>query len=211
VRSARSRADTIPLIAGRPVLDLVNTISWRGEPARREDHLRGPADCLTWTRRAGVLSDDETDELRRRLDQDPRAGRILVAGLRLLRIAVAETIVPPVTAPPGRVEPLILDALSHSHLVAGAAPHDGYRWRVTDLDEHSPRRRLTLDLLDLLSSPRGRLGVCADSACRWAFLDTSRAQNRQWCSSRDCGNRHRVRRHQAAASTARSRAGGRRS
>lgn len=197
--AARSRAATIPLIAGRPVLDLINTISWRGAPARSEDHLQHAADCLTWAARAGVLTDAEAQELASRLDQHAGEARALTTGLRDLRTAVTETLAPPTTAPVERLEPLILETLAHSHLVPAGnnvADHDNYRWAVSSLDHQTPRRRLALDLLDLLNSPHGRVGICADNECQWVFLDVSRAQNRQWCSSTDCGNRHRVRRHQ---------------
>ena len=68
---------------------------------------------------------------------------------------------------------------------------------MADLDESTPARRIALDLYAYLSDPRGRLGVCADEECRWAFVDTSKRGDRIWCSSADCGNRHRARRHQA--------------
>ena len=42
------------------------------------------------------------------------------------------------------------------------------------------------------------LGVCAGDDCRWAYLDVSRRQDRRWCSSADCGNRDRARRHYQA-------------
>lgn len=205
--STRSRAATIPLIGGRPVLDLVNTVSWRGEPSCTEDHLQEAADCLTWGTRAGVLTHAEAEELGHRLERHPAAARPLTTGLRDLRTAVTETLVTTTTttAPMQRVEPLILEALAHSHLARHGANGDHYQWAVSDLDQHTPRRRLTLDLLELLSSPHGRVGICADNECQWVFLDTSRAQNRQWCSSTDCGNRYRVRRHQERRTAAASR------
>ncbi len=209
VPSTRSRAATIPLIAGRPVLDLVNTISWRGEPARSEDHLHDAADCLTWAARSGVLTDAEAQELAGRLEQHVGEARALTTGLRDLRTAVTEAMVPPTTAAVERVEPLILETLAHSHLVpdgSHVADHERYHWAVSSLDHHTPRRRLTLDLLDLLSSSHARVGICADNACQWVFLDASRAQNRQWCDSKDCGNRHRVRRHQQRQAPATSQA-----
>ena len=74
-------------------------------------------------------------------------------------------------------------------------------WQVADLDEWAPARRIVLDLYAYLSDPHGRLGVCADEDCRWAFVDTSKRGDRIWCSSADCGNRHRARRHHALRMT----------
>jgi predicted RNA-binding Zn ribbon-like protein len=116
---------------------------------------------------------------------------------------VAEVVGQPWTAaPPAAARTAIIEALDHSELTAAPTkPGDdsgsprGYRWMVSDIDEHTPRRRLALDLEALLTAPLGRIGACADEDCQWIFLDTSRAQNRRWCSSADCGNRHRVQQH----------------
>lgn len=205
----RSRAATLPLIGGRPVLDLVNTVSWRGDPARAQDHLQCPDDALTWARRAGVLSVSEAPVLRAHLDRHPEAGADLLAELARLRTLVVDVLLDPAGPRTKDLEPLILATLARSHLLperaaSGATSRHrlgAHRWQVTGLDEHTVAQRLTLDLLDLLTNPRGRLGQCADPACGWAFLDTSRTQNRQWCSSRDCGNRHRVRQHQRRRGT----------
>ncbi|MTB87892.1 CGNR zinc finger domain-containing protein [Aeromicrobium senzhongii] len=35
----------------------------------------------------------------------------------------------------------------------------------------------------------GRLKVCKNDACRWAFYDHSRARTGKWCSMQLCGNR----------------------
>ena len=202
--STRSRAATIPLIGGRPVLDLVNTISWRGGPDRSEDHLQSADDCLVWAARAGVLTDEEAAALAHRLASNPAARRALCTGLRDLRSVVVDTLVPPSTGPATRLDPLLRDAVTHSRLTASDDPagRQVYRWTVSSVDQHTPRRRVVLDLLDLLMSPHGRIGVCADRECQWVYLDTTHAQNRQWCSSTDCGNRHRVRRHHQRRSAA---------
>ena len=40
----------------------------------------------------------------------------------------------------------------------------------------------------------GRLKVCDNQGCRWAFYDESRNRSRRWCQSTACGNRFKVRR-----------------
>lgn len=208
-----SRAATVPLVGGRPCLDLVNSMSWRGrELGRQEDHLRTAADCLVWCVRAGVLTDAEAVRLR---DAD---GQVLVASLHDLREVVGTDLAgvatpdasthlrpsaptvdgvcepPPACAGLDRLGGAVRDAIAHSRLV----PVDGAaRWEVDGLDPRTPARRIALDLYDQLTHPRGRIGRCGDPACGWVFIDTSRAGNRRWCSSADCGNRHRVRRHHA--------------
>ena len=188
-----SRVETVPLVAGRPVLDLVNTVSWRGDEGRAEDHLQEPDHCLSWAHRSGVLDQAELDALRRRLAERPETGATLTRGLRRLRTVVADAVLEPAPPALAAAAASIREARQHSHL--GPGPGRPYAWRVTDLDEHTVRRRLALDLEALLTSAEGRIGECADPACRWVFLDTSRGHRRQWCSSTDCGNRSRVQRH----------------
>ena len=49
---------------------------------------------------------------------------------------------------------------------------------------------------DLLLGPKlARVRQCANPACRFLFLDDSKAGNRRWCSMAACGNRMKARRH----------------
>src|SRR6478609_2765660 len=113
----RSKIDSIPLIAGRPVLNLVNTVSWRGDPGRSEDHLQLADHCVTWARRCGVLDDVESDELRRLTAARPGAEDALTGGLRRLRDVTTDVVLDPTPAAILAAEQVILDALRHSHLV----------------------------------------------------------------------------------------------
>jgi CGNR zinc finger len=59
---------------------------------------------------------------------------------------------------------------------------------------------LALQVLDLLQSPHLHLHLlrrCHGPGCGWLFLDRTRSHTRRWCSSSDCGNRARARRHYA--------------
>jgi predicted RNA-binding Zn ribbon-like protein len=48
----------------------------------------------------------------------------------------------------------------------------------------------------LLASPQAsRLKCCRNTECVLIFLDTSRSQQRLWCSIETCGNRVKVARH----------------
>jgi predicted RNA-binding Zn ribbon-like protein len=187
--STASRVETLRLVAGRPCLDLVNTVSWRGDPMRYEDHLQRPRDALTWCVRAGVLSAVESRRLAR------RAGEPLLQELVELRSLIAEQVVDVEVAQVSRLTPTIVAVLAASTLLVDEA---GAYWDAGSLDLGTPARRIVLDLYELLRSPGGRLGVCADQDCRWAYLDVSRRQDRRWCSSADCGNRDRARRHYQA-------------
>ena len=185
VSTSGSRASTVRLIGGRPCLDLVNTVSWRGDPARLEEHLTDSAAALVWSVRAGVLTDSEAAAL---AGLDVR--RPLLALRRAVTAHLADLPEPDVQA----LQPVVDSALRASALVPGP---DGAAWEVKALDARTPARRIALDLLDQLTSPPGPVRRCGDPDCGWAYVDTSRGHRRTWCSSADCGNRERVRRHAA--------------
>lgn len=193
--------DRVSLVAGVAVLDLVNTVSWRGRADRGVDHLRTDADCLRWAERAGVLTADEALRI-------PATDGRLLASLTGFRDVVAGVVTGagarigdrPGTDQDGDAQGVldpvataaVVDAFAHAELVGTGARR---RWRVAVLDERLITRRLALELERLLTGDPGRIGRCGDDDCGWVFLDTSRAQNRRWCRSADCGNRHRVREH----------------
>jgi predicted RNA-binding Zn ribbon-like protein len=180
-----SRVAALRLVGGRPCLDLVNTVSWRGDATRLEDYLTDGSDCLAWCQRAGVISEREVHDLARFDVYAP-----LIALRETLTAHLVDVNLP-------RLRPLqvvISDALKHSTLVPF---EDRVAWQVQTLDGRTPARRIALDLLDQLSDPPGPVRLCSDPACGWAYVDTSRGHRRRWCSSEDCGNRERVRRHAA--------------
>lgn len=192
-----SRIATLRLVGGRPAIDLVNTVSWRGDPARHEEHLCSSADALTWARRVHLLTPADLDTLARRCHREEHQARSLLGSLTATREVISRHLIDPAAPELGPLGDLIGETLTHSTLTT---PHDGgpAAW-TPPLDALTPARLVALDLLDYLTHPRGRLDTCDDPACRWAFLDLSRQQNRRWCSSADCGNRARARRHYQSA------------
>jgi predicted RNA-binding Zn ribbon-like protein len=50
----------------------------------------------------------------------------------------------------------------------------------------------------LLEGQAGRLKLCANEDCRWAFIDRTKGNIRRWCNDATCGNRDRVRRSRAS-------------
>jgi predicted RNA-binding Zn ribbon-like protein len=95
---------------------------------------------------------------------------------------------------------VLQDHLTSAHASSRLQPGSAGRWRwaPASLDLATPRHRLALELLRLLTSDSVvQFHRCEDRHCGWVFLDTSRQHNRRWCSSADCGNRNRVRAHYA--------------
>jgi predicted RNA-binding Zn ribbon-like protein len=89
------------------------------------------------------------------------------------------------------------DAITASSLAGTPA-----RWTLDARRPLDLARILALHALDLLQTmPAERLRRCDDDGCGWLFLDTTRNHSRRWCSSGDCGNRDRARRHYARKRT----------
>lgn len=161
-------------IGGHLVLDLVNTVSWRDDEARRRDRLVVPAFRERWLAHTGLPP-----------AADP-------ADLVALRDLVFRLLTAPAPDPRdlGVLRRRLLAARRRAHL----APSLPLRW---ELDPAAPAEHvLALAAEELLQSTDvERVHECAGPGCRWLFIDRSRNASRQWCSPADCGNRARVRRH----------------
>ncbi len=91
-----------------------------------------------------------------------------------------------------------LQDLRHAARRLVRRPGGAWAWAPPPLDLAAAGHLLALELGRLVTSEAVlRLHRCEDPHCGWVFLDTSRQRNRRWCSSADCGNRNRVRRHYA--------------
>ncbi|MEU0463698.1 CGNR zinc finger domain-containing protein [Amycolatopsis sp. NPDC006131] len=214
-------------VGGHVVLDLVNTVAWRLDPARREERLPDDDALRRWAEAAGftVAPDGGVAEVREAAHQAPEPPSALrdggAAEVRELREAAHQAPEPPSTvrdgcvaevrelreaahrvleplatgAEPGDVEPLrrlIVGALARAEVVS-VAPLE---WRIPLHGTRDLRDALALETWRLLQfEDLTRLRRCADDGCGWLFLDRSRNGSRRWCSSADCGNRERARRH----------------
>ncbi|OBK51643.1 ABATE domain-containing protein [Mycobacterium sp. 1081908.1] len=190
---ARSEAAGLDLRGGHPAVDLVNTVSWRGDPQRRTEYLSDYRDLVAWARHAGVLSPGEARELAQRAVSDPDAAEKALRQTRRLREALHRIWTGCGSA---RDADTVADAY-RSALRAQRLTIDGDAggWHEKTLSVQTPLHRLAAEAVTLLTAvPFSRIKRCGDDACGWLFLDTSHRQNRRWCSTADCGNRARVRR-----------------
>jgi len=188
-------------IGGHPALDLVNTVSWRLDNDRRRENLPDFAALTRWCQRAGLLDGVATQQLLTAASEHAPAAERALHGARSLREHLHTLLAPLVddaeppgaaTAPPS-LHRLLLDALAHSDLTG--AP---MRWQLTPQQPADIPRLLALQALDLLQTPQLHLiRQCHGAGCGWLFLDRTRSHIRRWCSSSDCGNRDRARRHYA--------------
>ena len=179
-------------VAGHLALDFVNTVGFRGDPERREDHLQRAEDVRRWADQA-QLPDQAA------IDSGPRVGPAALRHIRTVReqlFAVFHAI--------ASGNPIPADVLAR----VGNALHDCRAKRRLSVDGAEVRwawrasARFTDRLLypvltagtELLTSDaRGLVRQCEDADCGWLFLDRSNARKRRWCSMADCGNRNKVR------------------
>ena len=187
------------LVGGHVALDLVNTVSWRLDKNRRRDNLRDYAALIGWCQHAGLLDPGTAHRLLAEAPGHPRLTQQTVHDVRTLRehshtllASLADDGEPHrvVVTPPG-LRALLLDALAHSELTGPPM-----RWQLTPDQHPDIPQLLALQVLDLLQSPQlPLLRRCDGPGCGWLFLDRTRSHTRRWCSSSDCGNRERARRH----------------
>ena len=210
----------IPLVAGHPALDLVNTVEPRLPAAAPVlDHLDRPVDVLVWARRAGLMTDREARQESAAWaaatdDAGPHGdlGRASLEGVRALRDALYRALAPrtqgrvasspDATAALGVVHAAWVEAAGRSRLRL-AAPDDGpLPATFADLVIGPQPGHLLLDrvaevAVDLLTRvDLTPLRACppAEGGCGWLFLDRSRARSRRWCVMEDCGARAKARR-----------------
>ncbi|AXB44022.1 CGNR zinc finger domain-containing protein [Amycolatopsis albispora] len=169
------------LAGGHLALDLVNTVSWRGDPPRRLDRLELPGFFADWLERTGLG----------RPDGDLSAA---LPGVRELRELLYDLLAD--SAPRQADLDRFGELLAEAHTRAKAEPALPVRWsvRVETPDDLVPA--LTLRADELLRSPdTANIRQCEGRGCAWLFIDTTRNHSRRWCRSDDCGNRERARRH----------------
>lgn len=191
-----SRPSRFELIGGHLVLDLVNTVSWRGNPARRVEHLPDFAALLAWSKRAGLITAAELEHAGAAASPARGSAEHALADTRRLRERLHEALTATGSRRQRAIElawPQLTAALRH-------AQPEGLPLQPT-IEFREPgdlTMRLALRALQLLTSEDAALvSACADPDCGWVFMDRSRNRTRRWCSSADCGNRNRVRRYQA--------------
>jgi predicted RNA-binding Zn ribbon-like protein len=206
IRAAVRPLDT-QLIGGHPILDLTNTVSWRRDPHRRQERLPTFVALVAWLRRVKLLDVPTATMLREWAELDETdttrtLDRICAfrEDIYALLVRITSTQLCDSRAL-GSLQRQFAEALSR------ATPTRTFplRWNIEVHEPDDLLWLLALSALELLQSPQiAYARQCADEGCGWLFLDTSRNHSRRWCSSADCGNRHRVKRHYARRRAARA-------
>jgi predicted RNA-binding Zn ribbon-like protein len=164
------------LIGGHLVLDLVNTVSWRLDDARRVDRLDAASALADWCSAVGLgCRPNKLQQVKQVRESVYRLLRPVARGQEPLKTDLVV------------MQRLIVEALSRARPV-GVSPLD---WEAAELPTV-----LALAVARLLErEDLSRLRECQDDDCGWLFLDRSKNGSRRWCSSTDCGNRARAKRH----------------
>jgi predicted RNA-binding Zn ribbon-like protein len=177
---------------GLLVLDTVNTVVLRGDPARSFDRFEDPAEIARFASAAahfraaelggGALTVNDPEAIA------PRVLAVRETADRLFRTAASA----------GGFESALLPAV----LRACAACLDGCTGRIGASgwpfgDPSHPiaiEAALAVSALSLLSGNAWRkLKICPN--CNWLYLDRSRNASRLWCDMTVCGNRNKAKRH----------------
>lgn len=195
-----------PLIGGDPVVDFVNTVSWRLDPQRFVDRLHDAPTLVAWAEGAELIDSETAGAMRADIASHPRRAASALTEARRVREAVHGILdAAALGRGPARAD---LDVLHRASVAA--RNHVGYAPTLPLRREYVLRtpadlvRLLTLRAEDLLAGGAvERIRQCEGPGCGWFFVDRSRSHSRRWCSSADCGNRDRARRHYARARSSR--------
>ncbi|MFD8386231.1 CGNR zinc finger domain-containing protein [Streptomyces sp. NPDC059679] len=178
---------------GRMCLDFVNTLRDRWKTSPRET-LREPDDLVRWLRGVDLLTVRahgasgsalrSAVALREAIDRAVlcAAGGGLPASADIAAINEASAAAP---------RPVVQLTVKDGQLESGSAPHAAK-------DAAGALGLVAQDAIELLLSPEiRRVRICGSERCALRFVDRSPAHNRRWCSMTRCGNRTKVRLHQA--------------
>ncbi|WP_166378397.1 BTAD domain-containing putative transcriptional regulator [Catellatospora methionotrophica] len=188
VFEVRIRDETLPwTVGGHPALDFCNTFAGWGDPAPQPcaEWLRSYRTLAVWSGYTGLADDPTVARLLTLAGRDPAEADRTLAQARALRGQVYACL----TGHPGHAA---FDAVARAAEAAARTleftrdENGGGRWRPSlEAGLRLPLHAAAWSAAELLADPR-RLTVrsCADSHCRWLFMDET--SMRRWCSLVTC-------------------------
>ncbi len=201
--ASSTAVDSLQLLGGRLCLDYVNTVDPRVGNHRRE-FLASYPDLVHWSRRVGVLTEDEAQDLLRDARHRPTemsAAFEQAIALREVMYRVFSTVARRAFTEIADLDTLkaaFVEALTHARLIPTT---HGFQWGWAEGRDTLnwmlwPLVRSAVELLT--SEEVKRVKECPGLGdCGWLFLDTSKNGSRQWCSMEGCGSRAKMRRQYA--------------
>lgn len=191
-------SDRTPHVVGsRLCLAAVNTVWWRRGPSP-EEHLRDYRDLTELVTDAGWLTDRA--RLEAGAERRPRVAAAAVECARELRehlLAVFAAIAAGRQPPADALQFVEHEAAAGLAALRLTGRDDGtyaLHWPAPTIE--TPVQQIAVSAVLLLASQElARVKQCPGPTCGWVFLDSTRNGSRRWCSSAECGNRHRVQEH----------------
>lgn len=205
----KKHSGNISLLGGRPCLDFVNTLDWRGTDQPVE-YLKTYQDLVLWSQHVGTISNQEAEILSRKskvhISEQTKA---LAKALNLREVIYR--IFSSLSAGKWAMKKDIADFNQYLTTIIMDSQiiktKEGYIWDTKGNREKpdwilNPLIRSAADLL--VSDELKRVKECGNQACGWLFFDTSRNKSRRWCHMGSCGNRAKASRFYKKNSGSRS-------
>jgi len=176
--------------------DFLNTLSIEdGAPV---EHFATGADAVAFLAGRGLAHEEALGA--QAADAGERAWlervRLTRSALRALWDAEVEHCVPDAAAI-GAVNAVLREAPRIELVLGEDCCGVGHRHTADDPTGEALARLVEPFVAAVAAATTGRLRVCANDDCRWAFEDTSRAGRRRWCDMTSCGNVAKARRYRA--------------
>ncbi|GAB4057530.1 BTAD domain-containing putative transcriptional regulator [Catellatospora paridis] len=189
VYEVRVREEMLPwTVGGHPALDFCNTFAGWGLPSPAPpsaEWLRGYSTFAVWSGYIGLADDPTVSRLLTLAGRDPAEADRTLEQARTLRAQVYACL-------NGHADHAAFDAVARAAEAAAKTLEytrdetGGGRWRPgLDAGLRLPLHAAAWSAAELLADPR-RLTVrsCAESHCRWLFMDET--SMRRWCSLVTC-------------------------
>jgi predicted RNA-binding Zn ribbon-like protein len=194
LHKTKKHAGNLSLLGGRPCLDFVNTLDWRGTDQPVE-FLHTYHDLVVWSRHAGTISGQAAKQLLRKSKINTSRGPAVLQDAIELREVIYRIFASISEGLPVAQEDLVIFnryLCATMRLSQIIQRKQDFIWATNGDPKKldcilNPLVRSAADLL--VSAERKRVKRCSDPDCGWLFLDISRNLSRRWCDMRDCGNR----------------------
>jgi predicted RNA-binding Zn ribbon-like protein len=168
----------LKLLGGKLCLDFINTLDWRGTE-KPVEFLNTYHDLVVWSRHAGVCTIQDS----RQLSAMAKQSETMAKKIHLRALSIREIMYRIFSAISQNKNPSKEDLTGFNQQLSASMQGS----QIVRIKIFNPIVRSAAELL--VSADLQNIKSCADPACGWLFLDTSRNKRRRWCDMRDCGNR----------------------
>lgn len=192
---------TFDFIGGYLCLDFANTVGGLPPDSPSQERLLSYPHLVAWSQQADLKSENEANDLLRMAASAPEEAARVLMRAHALREAIYGIFaaITTTTQPASSDLEVLNNELERGTAGARVAvTPEGFTWEwrqgAGQLDTMlGVVARSTATLL--ISAEHKLVRECANDACHWLFLDTTKNHRRRWCRANGCGNVMRVRKH----------------